>query len=339
MPPYTVRCVKVKKKQIPRASTTIGRMFKGQPARAEKESEAIQPAVTAKVTGPLSYVALLGFAMSTTLFIASLVWGDGMSVLATILLSLLSTLAGIGNKWNLRLAKPASNSTEGDVVIRYPNGSYLVVKCNEEVARELYFAPEEIDYVIKSVAAYRIISLVGTLMLMLGVIALANARLELQFGWAGAYIFINITQWTAAALPARLHWDVSCYEVIEEGTTTGPHNKNFTEALAKAIMFTKSTQWVRIGKAAPQTGVWDEWIRETQEISQGIKERKGKLEDPQWPGANGEEGTLWEVPDSGDAKSRWNALKADHDKEKSAHPARVAAIEEQRVPTQTWKSA
>jgi hypothetical protein len=81
----------------------------------------------------------------------------------------------------------------------------LIVRYNEDVARELYFAPEEIEYTIKSLRIYRLLSLVGTLMLMLGVIALANAKLQLQFVWAGAYISINIAYWVVAAVPQKMH--------------------------------------------------------------------------------------------------------------------------------------
>jgi len=49
------------------------------------------------------------------------------------------------------------------------------------MARELYFAPEEIEYNVQNPTTYRMIALVGTLCLMLGIVALANAKLQLQF--------------------------------------------------------------------------------------------------------------------------------------------------------------
>ncbi|KAF2774234.1 hypothetical protein EJ03DRAFT_340457 [Teratosphaeria nubilosa] len=245
------------------------------------------PAVTARATGPLTYVAVLGCGFSITLFIASIVFGDGMSMLATILLSLLSTLVGVANKWQLKLARPASDAKDGDAVVRYPNGSYLVVKCSEEVARELFFAPEEIEYAVKKTSTYRLIALIGTLLLMLGVIALANARLELQFAWAGAYILINIAQWIAAALPLRLHWDLSCYEVTERSMRPqGPESNNFTQALAKAIMFAGTADWVRKDTgAAPNSEVWDQWLQEADDAVKEIThEPRGELIDPVFSG-------------------------------------------------------
>ncbi|KAF2721931.1 hypothetical protein K431DRAFT_223014 [Polychaeton citri CBS 116435] len=231
--------------------------------------------VKAKSNGPLSWVTLLGCLLSAALFIISVTVGDGMSLLATILLSLLSTLAGIGNKWNLKLPQPDkdpnSKKPAADVVVRWPNGSYVIVKCDEEVARELFFAPEEIQYQLKSKTVYRLLSLIGTLMLMLGVIFLANAKLQLQFAWAGAYVILNAAHWVAAALPQRLHWDVSCYKLKEqhiEGKFPGPKCKNFTIALWKAICFTEgSVGWVATNGAAPKTSVWSNWVSKAGEVA------------------------------------------------------------------------
>lgn len=235
-----------------------------------------------------------------------------MSLIATLTLSGLSTLVGIGNKWELELPRRprGSKPPPGDVVIRYPNGSYLVVRCDEDVARQLYFAPEEIKYDISSPAVYRIISLVGTLMLMLGVIFLANARLQLQFCWAGAYIVLNAAHWIVAALPQRLHWDLSCYEVKEQSVEGGPKNPTFTEALWKAILLTKDTRWVRNGAAAPQTEVWDRWLEEAEQQARSVSSRIGQLIDPKWTSAivMEKKGVVWEVPKDWDAKQAWDDI-------------------------------
>lgn len=90
-----------------------------------------------------------------------------MSLLATLLLSFLSTLTGVANKSKLKLPQRRPGAApRGDTVIRYPNGSYLVVRCDEDVARELYFAPEEIEYQLSNPARYRLVSLLGTIVLM-----------------------------------------------------------------------------------------------------------------------------------------------------------------------------
>lgn len=53
-----------------------------------------------------------------------------MALLATLTLSFLSTITGIANKWTPTPndPKPDKNSPDGDVVIRYSQGAFLVVK-------------------------------------------------------------------------------------------------------------------------------------------------------------------------------------------------------------------
>ncbi|KAK4506726.1 hypothetical protein PRZ48_000459 [Zasmidium cellare] len=294
-------------------------VLRGQRKRTpSNKSDNVPPSlVRAKATGPLTWVTLIGFMEALALFIASIVFGDGMSLIATILLAGLSTIVGICNKWTLELAQPPKGKREnpkGDVVIRFANGSFLIVKCSEHAARELYFAPEEIDYAVKSSAVYRLLSLIGTLMLMLGIVALANAKLYLQIAWAGAYIITNIAHWTAAALPQSTHWDLSCYTIYEEHLSTGPTNGNFTEALWKAILLTQSIKWVRPGGAAPQTKLWDDWLQEalTKAKEAAGVSKMGTVKDGDvcWPSVGGKmppEYKIWTVP-KWDAKKEWDRM-------------------------------
>lgn len=264
-----------------------------------------------------------------------------MSIISTVLLSLLSSLIGLGNYWTLRLPKrkttedrlrkgetansrkwtfrtSSSNNSKrsdvkdskrkadckldtvekgiapkdpedhvplGDVVIRYPKGNFLIVRCHENVARELYFAPEEISYLIEDAWIYRLLSLVGTMMLMGGVICLANARIESQIAWAGSYMLLGSAYWIVAALPQKVHWDTSCYKVTSEALSdyqmhTKGHffskmrqiypyspSDSFTEALWKAIVASKDERWVRRKDHCPNTKVWDEWLHQARSCS------------------------------------------------------------------------
>lgn len=285
--------------------------------------------VTAKTTGPLSWVTLLGFSLSICIFVSSIVFGDGMSMVATLLLSGLSTLTGIANKWELKLPQRRDGiAPKGDTVIRYPNGSYLIVKCDETIARELFFAPEEITYRLSDPVQYRIVSLFGTVILMLGIIALANAKLQLQFAWAGAYVIINAAHWIAAAVPQKMHWDLSCYQLKEQGVEGGPTNESFTDALWKAIVLTKDTRWVKNGKAAPQTGVWDQWLIEAETHAQlaGAQDSV-KLKKPIFPdGEPTPEGKEWKLP-KWDPIFEWTKIndEAEQAKIKGALPPSEAA--------------
>ena len=229
-----------------------------------------------------------------------------MSIVATILLSLLSSLIGYANKWELKLPerKERSKVPRGDVVIRYPKGSFLVVRCDEEVARELYFAPEQINYLLTHGTVYRLLSLVGTMMLMGGVICLANARIESQIAWAGSYMLLGSSYWIVAALPNKVHWDTSCYEVTPEALSDSTmekgypsENKTFTQALWKAIVVSKSIKWVRIGDACPQTEAWNEWLRQAEACSKDM----GLAEKEMEPGVK-----TWNVP----TLDEWDPQKA-----------------------------
>jgi hypothetical protein len=257
---------------------------------------ASETAVKAKVVAPLTGVALLGCTLSIVLIGLSIYYQDGMALIATALLSLLSTLIGLGNKWTLQLPKRVATNPlvpPGDVVIRYPKGSFLIVKCAEDVARELFFAPENINYLVPHAAVYRIISLVSTIMLMFGVIALGNATNNLQIAFAGSYIFLNSAYWIVAALPAKLHWDTSCFKVkmqrlegSEKNKHFADHNSTFTRALWKVIAITKSIDWINRSGAAPETDAWNRWLRD----AKAAAEREGSYEDPV-------DGTvIWKIP-------------------------------------------
>ena len=222
-----------------------------------------------------------------------------MSLVATILLSCLSSLIGYGNKWKLKLPERKSKKgtvPPGDVVIRYPKGSFLIVRCPEEVARELYFAPETIQYLLQHGPAYRLLSLVGTVMLMGGVICLANAQIEAQIAWAASYMLLGSSYWVVAALPAKLHWDYSCYTVTNERLSDSDDTKKgfpsesetFTQALWKAIVVTKKTEWVRLSNACPDTRAWSRWLQQAQveALKVQLEERKA-----------GDDVTSWKIPD------------------------------------------
>jgi hypothetical protein len=237
--------------------------------------------VKAKAFGPLWIVALIGFTLSCILLALSIWQRDGFSFIAVIALSAVSSIVGIGNKWTLNLPKRKNQNLvtpPGNVVIRYPKGSFLVIQCHEDVARELYFAPESIDYLIAQSWKYRMISLVGTFLLMVGVIALSNASTYLQIGFAGSYMFLNASYWVVAALPAKVHWDMSCFEVIDQAFEEDEksefrtpsqgkveafvdYNDTFTRALFKVIVATKDIGWIKRSAAAPATKAWDDWLQ------------------------------------------------------------------------------
>jgi hypothetical protein len=251
-----------------------------------------------KTVAPLTVVLFLGFFLAALLLGLSISREDGMSIVATVLLALLSSLIGYGNKWTLRLPKrriKGGKVPRGDVVIRYPKGSFLVVRCDENVARELYFAPETIEYLLTHGPAYRLLSLVGTMMLMGGVICLANAQIQLQIAWAGSYMLLGASYWIVAALPPKLHWDTSAYVVDNECLSDSKmdekgfpsRNETFTQALWKSIVVAKSIDWIHKSNACPDTPAWRQWLRdaarEAKKVAYADKNNTFRKEDvPTW---------------------------------------------------------
>ncbi|KAF2453142.1 hypothetical protein BDY21DRAFT_293525 [Lineolata rhizophorae] len=249
MPNFSVRCVEIE--------------------WVDRERE-----VKAKRKSVLALLAVTGCAMAIALLVLSAVLNDGMALVATVTLSFLSTIVGLGNKWKLRLpqASKGTDLPKGDLVIRYPKGNFVIVKCKEDVARSLFFAPENIDYLVEDPAIYRLISLIGTMLLMVGVVCLANAQLKMQIAFAAAYMLLNAAYWIVAALPVRKLWDTDCF-LIKPHAFAGSNDtkksarkaRNFTEALWLAILATKTVNWVRQSQAAPDTPSWRGWLSEAEQ--------------------------------------------------------------------------
>ncbi|KAL9599579.1 MAG: hypothetical protein Q9219_003735 [cf. Caloplaca sp. 3 TL-2023] len=255
--------------------------------RCERITKEESPPVKAKSFGPTTLLAFLGCAMSIALLGLSIHEEDGMALLATILLSLLSTLVGFGSQWELKLPERKAKRPVpcSDVVIRYPNGAFLVIKCSEEVARSLYWSPEECRYK-RSTRWYRLISLLGTLFLMFGVICLGNAGLNVQLGFAASYIILNAAYWVVAALPQRLSWDLRCYRKDREQRQEGEANGSYTSALWKAIAISGTTNWVRLAGIAPVSEAWDKWLEKAGEVIRQdpykLDEKTGYYTLPNW---------------------------------------------------------
>ena len=161
--------------------------------RKKEEKYKDEQIVSAATWGPLQFLAVLGCVMSIALLVVSIMNSDGMSLLATLSLSLCSSFTGFGSRWRLSMSRRIFDRPvpDSDVIISFPQGAFIVVRCEEAIQRELYWAPEKCTYAVESRSAYRIISLVATILLMAGVIFVANASDLLQLLWAGAYVILN----------------------------------------------------------------------------------------------------------------------------------------------------
>lgn len=148
---------------------------KSQATPSEPKVEA-KPHVPAAKSSPLNVIAVLSCAMTIGLVIWAGLERDGTAILALCTISLVSSIVGLASWWQPALMPRTANSQvpKGSVVIRTREGSFIVVKCDEYVSRELYTGTEECDYFIKNRNFYRALVGLGTFLLMISVVLLGT---------------------------------------------------------------------------------------------------------------------------------------------------------------------
>ncbi|KAI1116539.1 hypothetical protein F5Y14DRAFT_68057 [Nemania sp. NC0429] len=237
-----------------------------------------RPAIPATLYSPIHILeifsalltfAIIGFAGSQK---------DGTAILAVTLMALASSVVGWASWWRpILMNRSHTNQVPaGDVIIRTREGAFLLIKCTEEVARELYSGTEECEYHVGG-QAYRVLMGLGTFLIMVSVILLGNCKWNVQIFIGASYISLNGLYWTMGLLPKRLFWDLSRYEFNDvtppeaknADKTTDPNDpregvKSFTRTLWYAIRETKRTAWVRRSGAAPITPQWQLWLAEAE---------------------------------------------------------------------------
>ncbi len=161
--------------------------------------------------GVLPALSYLGCLMSCALLGLSIWKKDGFAFIATVLLSVTSTIVGSASRWKLIFQEenpPKEREKaipDGDVVIYYPGpGAFRVIRCNEVVSR-LYFQAEECEYLLND-NQYRVLAMAGSVTLVFGLVCLSNAHVILQIGFGAAYIILNALYWASSAYHERHHW-------------------------------------------------------------------------------------------------------------------------------------
>ncbi|KAK5119222.1 hypothetical protein LTR85_007836 [Meristemomyces frigidus] len=247
MVPFTVRCL-----HIFRATT---------PTDNETTTDS-EHAVNVPWYAPVCLVNLFGCALSIALLVFNVFFGDWWAFAATILLSFFSTAVGLAYRWHLPDAGPEKlRAMPGDIVIRWPNRSFLVVRCDASIARQLLHTPSSADLKIWQ-AVVGIVALWVT-----SLVVLAYARIESHFALAGAFIFLNLGHWAAAAFPEGINLELPGYDIQEEYISSGQNSRNFTEAIWKTILLTKSARWIIRSYGVPQTDIWDKWLTEAEDVA------------------------------------------------------------------------
>ena len=243
-----------------------------------------RPAVPAQAFSPIHILSVFSFLLTVTGIGLSAYWRDGTAIIALVTISSACSVVGYASWWKpILMSRPHHNVVPpGDVIIRTRQGALLIVRCNEDVARELYSGAEECRYRVKDIP-YRALMGVGTLLLMLGVVLLGNCRWNMQVFIGGSYMLLNGLYWGMNMLPRSLFWDLSRYKCVDITPKDAQHGHentdprgdcegipSFTRTMWYAIRETKKTAWCVKCGATPDTEQWRQWLKEA-----GHEARKG----------------------------------------------------------------
>jgi len=243
------------------------------------------PHVPAKKTSPLNILSIFSCALTIGLFAMAAANHDGVACIALGTISLVSSVVGFASLWSPQLTKRNSSATvpRGDVAIRTREGAFIIVKCDENVARELYTGTEECMYYVKNSNVYRGLVGFGTFLLMVSVVLLGNCDFPQQAAIGASYIVLNGLFWATSLMDKKRFWDMSLYEFTDNTSPEellaehgdpfdmDPEKRpSFTRTMWYAIRQTGEVGWVRKSGAAPATDEWDQWLRKAEaEIKAG----------------------------------------------------------------------
>ncbi|KAJ5106882.1 hypothetical protein N7456_003557 [Penicillium angulare] len=248
---------------------------------------------------PLNWVTFLSILMTIALFVWAGVQHDAVAFLGIGSMSLSTSMACMSARWRpvLTVRTATGPAPAGDVVIKTRPGAFVVVKCTEEVSRELYTGTEMCDYVYTG-RVHQCLLGASTICLMAGIIFFSNCSWKIQIAVGLAYIILNFTYWAMALLASPEDmWNMKDrYEVKELGND---QMKDYTQVLWKAIQATGKIEWVKKNKIAPNTRRWEGWLAEA----------KMKCADTDW--------------DAGKARDEW-LQRSDSDVEATLRAMHVA---------------
>ncbi|KAF2100146.1 hypothetical protein NA57DRAFT_38661 [Rhizodiscina lignyota] len=235
---------------------------------------------------PLNALAVGSSVVTVGLLIWAALIKDGVAVVGIIIMAFTTAVLCLASNWRLKprlTPRIGTNTPPGDVVLRHTKGCFTVVKCDESVARLIYFGPEEIEYLLPNPTISRFLGgIVGGLTLTTAIVMFGNSTWTMQVALSVTYAVLNALYWGVAVLPPKFSWDLSAVE-MEERTYDAPaadEEKDqdtatrsrtyetmptFTRALFRAIQFSGTTEWVLRSDSCPNTPVWNEWLRQAQE--------------------------------------------------------------------------
>lgn len=227
------------------------------------------PTIPSKTFSPLNILTVFSFLLFVGLIVWAVLIRDGVAIIALCTISFASSIICYASEWEPKLARRPNSAPpipNGDIVIKTRGGAFIVVKCPEEIARELYTGTERCKYIVGE-QLYRILIGAGTVLLMVSVVLLGNCEWTMQAAIGAVFILLNGLYWAVALMPSGLHWDMSRYKWTE---TTPEHLRNahdpdtasFTRTMWYAIQHTKEVKWITDADFAPKHSFWGPWLDE-----------------------------------------------------------------------------
>ncbi|OJD17354.1 hypothetical protein AJ78_02539 [Emergomyces pasteurianus Ep9510] len=252
LPSFTVREIRIKHREGYEETLHDEKNLRNRILRTPKG------VIHARPFSPLALLSVGSFLLSVGLCTWAVMIEDGVAVVAIVAVSLTSTIIGLSSMWhpNLTVRKRKTVVPDGDLVIRTRQGAFIIIRCTEEVARELYTGTEECSYVVGD-QIFRALVGVGTFLLMSAVILMGNSTWTMQAALGCSYVLLNGCYQIAALFPEGWHWNLVRYELEEIRSLD---TQTYTQALWKAIHVSQSTDWVRVSHAAPNSETWRAWI-------------------------------------------------------------------------------
>lgn len=222
---------------------------------------------------PLNLLTLASILMTIALFVWAGLQRDAIGLLGLGTMSISTSTACLSAMWTPGVF-PAhlfkSSNIPGDVIIRTRRGALISVKCEDDVARELFEENHSCQYTFEG-RFHQTLLATSTVLLMASIIFFSNCTWKIQIAVGLAYIILNLAYWAMALLtsPKDL-WDIGVRydaEVVEERTVD-----SLAGVLCVAIRTTGKIGWVKKASLAPSTKIWDRWLREA----------KKNLHNPTW---------------------------------------------------------
>ena len=261
------------------------------------------PMMKAKAFSPHNILSISSSLLTIALLSWAIIIEDGPAVISIVLLASATTMFCAASLWSPPVRSSRLDPIlipAGDVVIRTKEGAFLVIKCNESVARELYFGTDDIHQAITT--GFGLCVGIGTVVFMVAVIMMGNCSWTMQAALAVTYLLLNAVYWFVALMPSNTHWDFPRYEWMDitpddcrlAHEITNEHSDpregypSFTRTLWYAIRETKRTRWVSRSGAAPETDQWVQWVNEA--------ERAARQDDRTWPAVQRKDEIMKEMP-------------------------------------------